>query len=77
MNLLKHSFRIYYGCVLPGMLIIANEAISCELNEQVPYKRGVRAKKNGDGINYYKNGRLANAKVTLVFGVRRTRNLAG
>ena len=36
-NLLKRSrvrtdvLRIYYGCVLPGMLIIANEAISCEL----------------------------------------------
>ena len=36
-NLFKRSrvrtdvLKVYYGCVLPGMLIIANEAILCEL----------------------------------------------
>ena len=38
------------------------------LNEQVVYKRGVAgAKKMATGINYCQNGRLAKAKVTLVF----------
>ena len=37
------------------------------LNEQVAYKRGGRAKKMATGINYCKNGRLAKAKVTIVF----------
>ena len=27
----SESTRVYYGCVLPGILIIANEAILCEL----------------------------------------------
>ena len=38
------------------------------LNEQVAYKRGVAGpKKMAIGINYCQNGRLAKAKVTLVF----------
>ena len=38
------------------------------LNEQAPYKRGVAGPKNPvTGINYCQNGRLAKAKVTLVF----------
>ena len=38
------------------------------LNEQVAYKRGVAGpKKMAAGINYCQNGRLAKAKVTLVF----------
>ena len=39
-----------------------------DLNEQVAYKRGVAGqKKMATGINYCQNGRLAKAKVTLVF----------
>ena len=38
------------------------------LNERVAYKRGVAGpRKMATGINYFKNGRLPKAKVTLVF----------
>ena len=37
------------------------------LNEQFAYKGGCRAKKMAIGINYCQNGRLAKAKVTVVF----------
>ena len=38
------------------------------LNEQVAYKRGVAGpKRTTTEINYCQNGRLAKAKVTLVF----------
>ena len=41
---------------------------SSTLNEQVAYKRGVAGpKKMATGINYCQNGRLAKAKITLVF----------
>ena len=45
-----------------------NTLISKCLNGQVAYKRGVAGpNKMATGINYCQNGRLAKAKVTLVF----------
>ena len=48
-------------------MTLSNNCVHC-LNEQVAYKRDVAGpKKIANRINYCKNGRLAMAKVTLVF----------
>ena len=36
------AFRVHYGCVLPGILIIANEAIPCELRPWQPERAAAR-----------------------------------